>query len=165
MSKWNDFTFSQAIAQINKAFDALVDKAFINYFDFANNLTTVITTADTWVKLNADTTKGFNRNGFVHTANRVTNDSGETKIVKLSGIVSLSAGNNQELHASFFKNETIVPCSEQSTITSSGNRVNAVPIQCIVELEQGDFIEVYVKNKTATTDIVCDNVNVIVTEL
>lgn len=138
--------------------------AYINYFDFDSDSVTTITTADTWVKLNSDTTSLFSRNGLVHTNNRVTNTGGK-RVFKLEGIISVAAGNNNEIHAAFFKNDVIHPCSEQSTITNSGNKVNALPFHCLIELDTNQYIEVWVKNKLSTTDITLGNVNVIVTEI
>jgi hypothetical protein len=138
--------------------------AYINYFDFSSASVTDIVTEDTWVKLNTNTTSLFSRDGLVHTNNRVTNTGGK-KVFKIEGIVSVASGNNNEIHTAFFKNEALHPCSEQSTVTNSGNKVNALPFHCLIELDTNDFIEVYVKNKLNTTDITLGNVNVIVTEI
>lgn len=141
--------------------------AYINYFDFTSGATTTISNLDEWVKLNTSTTQGFSRNGLVHTNNRVQNQSSKTKVFKLECIASLSsAGGAQELHLAFYKNgDTIIPCSEQSGLTGTGGKTQAIPIQCLVELEENDFIEVWVKNSTSTNNITLDNVNVIITEI
>lgn len=138
--------------------------AYINYFDFSSSSVTDITAINTWVKLNADTTSIFSRDGLVHTDNRVTN-TGSSKVFKVEGIISVSAGSNQTIHAAFFKNGVLHPCSEQSAITSGSNRVQAIPFHCLVELGTNDYIEVWVKNQANTTDITLDNVNVIITEI
>lgn len=137
--------------------------AYINYFDFSSASVTDIVTADTWVKLNTDTVSLFSRNGLVHTNNRITNTGGK-RVFKIEGILSVASGNNNEIHAAFFKNDAIHPCSEQSTVTNSGNKVNALPFHCLIELDTNQYIEVWVKNKLNTTDITLGNVNVIVTE-
>lgn len=137
--------------------------AYINYFDFSSASVTDIVTPDTWVKLNTNTVSLFSRNGLVHTNNRVTNTGGK-KVLKVEGIVSISAGNNEEVHVAFFKNGVIHPCSEQSTITNSGDKVSALPFHCLVELNTNDYVEVYIKNNAHATDITLGNVNVIVTE-
>ena len=138
--------------------------AYINYFDFSSSSVTDITAVNTWVKLNADTTSLFHRDGLVHTDNRVTN-TGSSKVFKVEGIISVSAGSNQTIHAAFFKNDVLHPCSEQSAVTSGSNRVESVPFHCLVELDTDDYIEVWVKNQANTTDITLDNVNVIITEI
>ena len=138
--------------------------AYINYFDFSSSSVTDITAINTWVKLNADTTSIFSRDGLVHTDNKVTN-TGSSKVFKVEGIISVSAGSNQTIHAAFFKNGVLHPCSEQSAITSGTNRVQAIPFHCLVELSTNDYIEVWVKNQANTTDITLDNINVIITEI
>jgi len=148
---------------------SLPEKAYTNYFDFSSSYITNIVDADTWYKLNSNTTTSFSRNGLSTSNNRVTN-TGSKRVFKIEGIVSLTAGNNQEIHASFFRGKlnegpSLHPCSEQSTITGTGNRTNAIPFHCLIELDNGDFIEVWVKNKAGTNDITLSNVNVIITEL
>jgi hypothetical protein len=137
--------------------------AYINYFDFSSGSVTDITTSNTWVKLNADTTSIFSRDGLVHTNNKVTN-TGSSKVFKVEGIISVSAGSNQTIHAAFFKNGVLHPCSEESSVTSGSNRVESVPFHCLVELDTDDYIEVWVKNQSHTTDITLHNINVIITE-
>jgi len=138
--------------------------AYINYFDFSSNSITDITAINTWVKLNADTTSIFSRDGLVHTDNKVTN-TGTSKVFKIEGIISVSAGSNQTIHAAFFKNGVLHPCSEQSAITSGSNRIQAIPFHCLIGLNTDDYIEVWVKNQANTNDIILDNVNVIITEI
>ena len=145
--------------------EVLIDRpAYVNYFDFDSASVTTITTADTWVKLNSDTISLFSRNGLVHTNNRVTN-TGEKKVFKVEGIISIAAGSNQELHAAFFRNGVLHPCSEQTAVTGAGNKTQSIPFHCLIELDTNDFVEVYVKNKAQTTDITLDNVNVIIFEI
>jgi len=138
--------------------------AYVNYFDFSSASVTDIVTANAWVKLNTNTTSLFSRNGLVHTNNRVTN-TGAQRVFKIEGIISVSAGNNNEIHAAFFKNGVLHPCSEQSTVTNPNNKVSALPFHCLIELDTNQYIEVWVKNKVNTTDITLGNVNVIVTEI
>jgi len=144
--------------------EVFLKPAYINYFDFSSNSITDITAINTWVKLNADTTSIFSRDGLVHTDNKITN-TGTSKVFKAEGIISVSAGSNQTIHAAFFKNGVLHPCSEQSAITSGSNRVQAIPFHCLIELNTDDYIEVWVKNQSHTTDITLDNVNVIITEI
>jgi hypothetical protein len=143
----------------------LNNKSFINYFEFSGNAVTTIVASDTWYKLaTSGTTSLFSRNDLVHTNNRVTN-TGDTKVFKIEGIISISAGNNQEIHAAFFKNDNLYPCSEQTILLSGTGKSSALPFHCLVELEQNDYIEVWVKNATGTTNITLSNVNVIITEM
>jgi hypothetical protein len=142
-----------------------LDKAYLGYYDFASGSVTNIAQSGTWYKLNSDTVSDFSRNGLAHTNNRVTN-TGSTKVFKVEAIASLQAGNNQEIHMAFYKNGTILlPCTEQSVNTSTGNRISALPIHCLAELGQNEFIEVWVKNQTSANNVTIDNLNVIISEI
>lgn len=138
--------------------------AYANYFDFESDLTTTITTAGEWVKLNTDTTSGFTRNGLTHTNNRITY-SGPATVFQLLGIASLTSSPNVQINIAFFKNGELWPCSEQDVTTGTGGRANNVTSSCLIELEEGDFVEVYVKNVTSTANVTLDNLNVTVIQL
>lgn len=138
--------------------------AYANYFDFESNLTTSITTAEEWVKLNTNTTAGFTRNGLTHSNNRLTY-SGPATVFQLLGIASLTSSPNVQINLAFFKNGELWPCSEQNVTTGTGGRANSVTSSCLIELEEGDFIELYVKNVTSTADVTLDNINVIAIQL
>jgi hypothetical protein len=144
------------------------EKAYVNYFDFDSNSVTNVVNSDTWYKLNTNTTSIFSNNGLVHSNNRITNVNERSLIVQMEGIASLSASNNTEIHISFFKNDTLIPCAEQIVTTSARGNVfftSVIPFHCITELLENDYIEVWVKNKNTTDNITIANINVIVKEL
>jgi hypothetical protein len=143
----------------------LTGPAYINCFAFGITGTTSIATQSVWYKLQIVTTEGYKRDGFSHSSNRITNN-GDTRIVKAEAIISLSSGNNNVIHLAFYKNgDTLVPCSEQDITTSSGGRAGNISIQCLVEMENGDFIEIWTKNTSGTSNIITSQYNFIVTEL
>jgi hypothetical protein len=139
--------------------------AFINYFDFSSNSVTEILEINSWVKINAVTTQGFSRNGLTHVPNNRVRNDGNSKIFKMESILSISSVNNNEIHFAFFKNGNLIPCTEQSIVTSAAGRKSAIPIMCITQINNGDYVEVFVKNATSISDITTDNINVIITEL
>jgi hypothetical protein len=138
---------------------------YINYFDFSSQSVTTVAQSNTWYKLNTTTTEGFKRNGLVHSNNRVTYTGETTQVFKLEGIVSVESGNNNQVHVAFFKNDNLHPCSEQEVTTSGSGRASNVAFQCLIELAQNDYIEVWTKNATGATNITLGNINVIVTQL
>ena len=141
----------------------LTGSAFINCFSFGTVSVTTIGTQSEFTKVIIDTTEGFSRNGFVHTDNRITN-SGGLRIVQANAILSLQAGNGNEIHLAFFKNDSIVPCSEQVQRVTAA-KSSPVPIQCLIELDTDDYIEVWTKNNSSTTPVSVENYNLIVREL
>jgi hypothetical protein len=140
-------------------------KQYFNYFSLNGSVTT-ITTADTWVKLNTvGTTSLFIAGELAHTNNRVTYTGTIPRVFKIEGIVSVSSGNDDEIHVAFFRNDTLYPCSEQMVTMSGSGKGAAVPFHCIIELQQNEYIEVWVKNSTSTSNITLTNVNVIINEM
>lgn len=157
----------------------LIAPAFVNYFDFDSESVTVPPegTETPWpdyVKLVANTTSSFSRNGLVHSANnRVTNTSSASKVVKLEAVWSFipAASDFINVAAAFFQggdgvDPTIVQCSEQKGLAgvAAQNEFTVLPFHCVTELEPGDYVEVWVQNLTDETGIKLDNINVIITE-
>jgi hypothetical protein len=138
------------------------DTAYINYFDFSSDSVTSVAVIDTWYKLNSDTTEGFSRDGLVHSNNRVTYTGSTARIFQCSGIASITGATNNELHLAFFKNDTLIPCSEQQVTAPTGGRVTNIPFQCLVELGLNDYIEVWTKNASSDQNITLQNLNVII---
>lgn len=142
------------------------EKQYINYFELNSSITDILT-PDTWVKLNTvATTSLFSAGGeLAHTNNRITYTGAIPRVFQIEGITSVESGNNNEIHTAFFRNDTLYPCSEQVATMAASGRGAAVPFQCVIELQQNDYIEVWTKNFAATTDITLTNLNVIAKEL
>jgi len=137
---------------------------YVNMFDFSSGSITTISIADTWYLLNADTVSVYSK-GFTHSTNRLTKVGDSWGPIKLEGCISVSSGNNNEVDVAFYKNGTIIPCSRQSVVTSSGGKSSAIPFHCMTDMFNEDYIEVWIKNVSGTTDITLENINVILTEL
>lgn len=142
--------------------------AFISYFDYSSGSVTAISAANTWYKLNTSTTSSFSENGLDHSNNRITN-VGPNKLLQGQGVVSLESNNGNDIHIAFFRGvgggtPTIIPCSEQIVTISANNKGQAIPFQCMFELDTGEWVEVWVKNQSAVHNITLDNFNVILNE-
>ena len=142
---------------------------YMNFFDLGDagiqppttNLTigvwAILETIPTLKKVNGDLTLG---------ANGLITYSGPFETTfKCEAILSGSSGNNNEIHAAFFKNNNLVACSEQSLVTSAAGRASNLPFQCVIDLEDGDTLQIYVKNTTSGSSFVLSNLNVILTEI
>lgn len=138
------------------------NKSYINFHDLSSESVTVVT-QNVWTKLVFDGTVDFDNNGLeLNGSNQIVNTSSETKVFKLTGIASISSGNNNEIHFSVYKNGVIIDCSEQLVVTSSAGKANAIPFQCMFELAEDGYVEIYVKNATGGTSITLKNINVII---
>jgi DNA-binding Xre family transcriptional regulator len=59
------------------------------------------------------------------------------------------------------KNGVVIASSEMYSTTSSGGRAESITCQTILELNEGDYVEMYVENTTAATNITVEYLNVI----
>lgn len=149
--------------------DAVYVDTFINKksfgccYDFSNQLTTVLT-QNIWTKLNVITTADFIQN-LTHSNNRFTNETPFTKLFCCTAIANVYDGNNNEVDLAFFKNGILVNSSIQSEETHSNNRASSIPIQDYIQLAPNDYLEVWVKNKTASNNIVTTNFNFIIKQI
>jgi len=80
----------------------------------------------------------------------------------ITGHIEVSAGNNNEIDIAAFKNNTIIPGSTTKVITTSGGKTSSLPGMAIVELSNGDIVDIRVKNKSATTNITVSSLNVLI---
>ena len=136
--------------------------SFINYFDFSSNSVTTITTTS-FYKLNSNTVLGLYNDNFTHSNNRVTNTV-NSRNVKAECNLSVSSGNNNVLHIAFFKNGVKVDSSEIDATCSGNGKAQSNPIQCVVNMDVNDYLEVWISNESSN-DVTLAHFNVIVTEL
>jgi len=140
-----------------------------NYYDVTSASVTTPLVMDTWKKLNTSTTEGYEEGGLVHTNNRITATGAhpvtgdpQTRLYRIDGSVSVESGNSNIIHFAIFKNGLIVAESEQETTMSSAGKGSNISFQCVIELEPADYIEVWVKNEAATTDVTLSKLNVFI---
>ena len=150
--------------------ETLAKTRYINFFDNTSGLTTPLT-LNNWIKIVTNTSSTFDNNGLTHTNNRITNN-GERGIFKITSIISGYINDTAQhiLHYAVFKNGVLVPCSEQPAYSFASltiNFVSSVSVQCIVELEPGDYIEIFIKEGLSATpsDFHLMNINTIVHSL
>jgi hypothetical protein len=55
--------------------------------------------------------------------------------------------------------------SRTKATANAGGRAENVNFVCVVSMKQGDFLEVWAKNTSATTNITVDQLNFVITEI
>ena len=135
-----------------------------NMFDFSSSTVTTISASDTWYKLNCVTTSNYTK-GFTHTNNRLTKVGDAYNPIKLECNTSVSANNNNLVKAAFFKNGVLIPCSMGEMVMSSGGKGSTIAFHCIIDMVDGDYIEIWVNNSNSTNNITLDVFNVIISEM
>ena len=138
---------------------------YANYFDFSSGATTSFASSNTFYPLVCTTTEGFSSSNMTVENNKVTYTGAQSLVLKIEGIAAVSGGNNDEIHFAFYKNGSLVPCSEQDVVLSSAGKGSSCAFQCMQQFSTNDYVQVYVKNVGDTTSITLDNVNVIVSQV
>jgi len=132
-----------------------------NYYMTNNTTVTTISTINTPVKALGTTTANAINQKFTHTDNRLTYVGALIRDFQVTATVSLSSGNNNVIGVYVAKNGTVISSSEMYSTTSSGGKAESITCQTILELNENDYVEIWVENNTATTDITTEYLNVI----
>lgn len=99
------------------------------------------------------------------TNNRATYAGSMVGFYKITAFLTFTSGNNHIVKARIGKNGiTTVPGESQSTANPGGRSEN-LPTSDIVSLSTGDYIEIFVANKTSATNILVLNMTVIIERL
>ena len=132
-----------------------------NYF-MSNNVTvTTISTVDTPVKVLGTSTANSINQKFTHTDNRLTYVGALIRDFQVTATLSLTSGNNKIIGVYVAKNGIVISSSEMYSTTSGTGRSESLTCQTIVELNQNDYVEIWVENSSNINDITVEYLNVI----
>jgi hypothetical protein len=140
----------------------VINSATISEYYMVNNVTATTITDANFVKVAGTTTNGLYIQRFTNTNNRATYTGTVTQFFTVSAIVSANAGNNQLLIMRIAKNGVTIAASEMQATTSGNGRSESIKCQTVVLLSQNDYIEVFIANSTAPTNITATELNVII---
>lgn len=141
-------------------------KGLAHYYMNSNATATTIGATDTFVKVAGATTQGVAPVNFTLASNKATYSLDEAGTYKVSAVLSMSAGNNEDIRARVGLNGTTQARGEQDIETDGAGDAHTITVQDIVELTAStDYIEVFVANGTSTTDITVSNLHVIIEKI
>lgn len=105
---------------------------------------------------------GLNFGGCLTTnaTGQITNTGSSASFLVIAA-VSVSGTNNDDIHLAFAVNGVVVAKSEQSMVLPSGTRDVGTSIQALVTLTTGQYVEVFVKNVSATASVNLGSINVV----
>lgn len=139
--------------------------AITGYYMQGNATATVITTTETPVKAEGATTQYAISQKFTHANNRVTYGGSITRDFKVTAIASISSGATNQIGIYIAKNGQVVTESETYITANAAGRLENGSAHTIVELQENDYIEIYVENNTSTSNITVEDLNVIIEAL
>jgi len=131
-----------------------------------NATSTTISNTTDFFKVAGTTTASSDNEKYTHSNNRLTNDAVVSRKYLVQCTLSFSAGANNVCEFGFYDSklgDVRVP-SINSTTANTGGRAENITMSCVINHSQGDYIEVWCRNTTSTTDITVTDMNVIITE-
>lgn len=132
-----------------------------NMYMLNNTTATVISSSGTAVKVLGTTTENTINQKFSHSDNRLTYTGGLIRDFQVSATATLTSGNNNVIGLYVAKNGVVITSSEMYATTSSGGRAESIACQTILEMQENDYIEIWVENDSSTTNITVEYLNVI----
>lgn len=141
-------------------------RGFAQYYMTGNATATTISVAGTFYKIAGTTLQGQAPDNFNLTDNRATFTQATTQKFKVTAVLSFNAGNNQTVQVRVAKNGATQARSTQEVTTSgSGNAENMV-VKDVVELSSAtDYVEIFIANSGATTNITVVDLMVLIEKL
>jgi len=136
-----------------------------NYYMSDNVTPTVISSSAVPVKALGTTTANAINQKFTHTDNRLTYVGGLDRDFQVSSTMTFVTGSNKVVGMYVAKNGVIIPSSEMYAASGASGRAESIHIQTILDMTNGDYIEIWIENETDTTDITVEFLNVIVKSL
>ena len=132
------------------------------YYMNGNSTATVVSATSTEYKIAGTTTSANVTQKFTNTDNRATYIGALNRYFKVTATISVTSGNNNQIGLYIAKNGVVLPESEIYGTTNSGGRAENIVCQTLVELTNGDYIEIFCENNTSITNITATDLNVIV---
>ncbi len=132
------------------------------YIQDVGTETTTITTAGVAVKANITTSASIYNERFSHANNRLTYIGQDTVSVRLSVETSMGktsgAGADDAVLRLALNGALITTSRMGATLRASGETVN-IGLADVIEMSNGDYVEVFVENVTSTRDITLADTN------
>ncbi len=131
-----------------------------------NAIATTITNTTNFFKVAGITIPNPSNEKYSHSNNRLINDAVIERRFFVTATLSFAAGTGNVVQFAFYNSvgaAIMIESITSSTANASG-RAESIQIQALISHKQGDFIEVWCRNTSATINVTVENLNVIIIE-
>lgn len=159
-----DYTSNKALFFNNSG---IQNSSVLCQYSMTGNATaTVIGGTGTFVKIAGTTVpSSLNQKFTTATTQRATYAGSSTANFRAIAFASMTSGNNQTLRMRLAKNGTTIAESNTLFKTTGTGEASAVGCQVIGTLSPGDYVELFVANDTAATNVTVSDLNLTITRL
>lgn len=132
-----------------------------------NALQTPIANTTDFFKVVIVTTPGSTNEKYLHSNNRLTNNSVVARKYLVTAVVDFTTSPNDSVVFGVYDSTlaAVRVDSRARGTANAGGRAEGVSFQTVVQQVGGDYVEVWVRNTSSTTAVVVSDLSVIVTEI
>lgn len=132
-----------------------------------NNATaTVISATNTFYKIAGTTSASSINQKFTHANSKLTYVGGITRIFQVLVLATPEASSTNVIEVKIYKNGVAINETLQTCVIPTGsNSFENLGLHGITELATNDYIEVFIRNVSATVNIVVKNLHITITEI
>ncbi len=127
-----------------------------------NATATVISQTLTYYKIAGTTTASSTNQRFNHANNRLTYVGAFSETFELKGTATLSGSANNEIGIVVFKNGQEASEFEVRSTLNTGGRAENISFFWVGTLSQNDYVEIYIENYTASSNVTVEDLVYIV---
>ena len=131
----------------------VINSARVGALGWTDNATVTPITLNVPSKALATSTANPINQRFSHSNNRLTYTSEIAGTFYVSATASLISGNNLQCSVFIYKNGLALEGGVSNITTNGSGRAESVAVQALVELSLGDYLEIWVSNRTNSTNI------------
>jgi len=146
-----------------------ITNTFINgqLYMQGNATVTIISTLGVFTKVLGTTIASVDNFKFSHTDNRLTCEAVLSRKYLIQCNLSFESGNNQQCEFGFYDSKLLdvrTPSRTKSTSSGTGKSEN-ISFNCVVNFIKDDYLEIWCRNNTSTSDITVTEMNFVITEI
>ena len=132
-----------------------------------NSTETTIANTDDFVKVAGTTTASDDNSKYTMTDNRLTNNAIIQRKYLLTCTLSFDAGANNVCQFGFYDSKLggMREPSKTKATANAGGRAENLTMSCVVNHSDTNYIEIHVRNTSATTNVTVTDMNVMITEI
>lgn len=159
-----DTSWGAAYRSMVSDIDIRLPYATAQMYATGNTSATTVSAQNTWYKANVTTTAGLLSAGFTHTSNRLTyaTSAAADRRVLVFGNFHVVGGNNDSIEVGLGVNGANPEAAAVTHVrTPNTGEANGSGVG-LLNLGNGDYLEIYLRNLTGTTDITLEDISVVV---
>ena len=154
------------ISQLDARYGAVGAPCYLEWFQVTGEATSIsqqgVFQKFTLSSATAGVTSG---NGLVVNSQGRVTYTGATAVFRVQAFLSLAGQNNDDVHIAIALNNSVLTKTEQSTVLESGNKDIGIGTQCLVSVASAGFLDILVKNVSASSSVTLSKINVIVEKI